>query len=253
MGIEEQLPEGFEGREALAKFGSVEDLARSYQELQRKMGSAIPAPTDDSSLDAVFERLGAPKEATGYSIPEGVDPKLADQIAAFAAKAKLAPQQFERLAAEFQSKHAGDFAAQQKAREEAVEKLRGDYGDSLDEAKARAFRALKAMSPEEQAAIDPSDPTTFRLLEKLGALAPGAPVSGVAPNNTQQPVMEFNPIKVAEEARRFLESKAYSDRFHEAHREAVEEYTKRVQLLASKGFDGVYDSRLLPDRSLYRY
>ncbi|RKZ93080.1 MAG: hypothetical protein DRQ40_08005, partial [Gammaproteobacteria bacterium] len=44
-----------------------------HTQLRDKVPSLMPTPMDDESSGVVYEQMGKPKEASGYTIPEGVE------------------------------------------------------------------------------------------------------------------------------------------------------------------------------------
>lgn len=57
----------------LAKFGKITDLAKSYSELESKLGKSIVKPGKESSaeeIEAFYQSLGKPKTAEEYSIKD---------------------------------------------------------------------------------------------------------------------------------------------------------------------------------------
>lgn len=57
----------------LTKFNNISDLAKSYAELEGKIGNSLVKPGKDASADEVnafYEKLGRPKDASGYSLNE---------------------------------------------------------------------------------------------------------------------------------------------------------------------------------------
>jgi hypothetical protein len=243
MSTPENETPGFAGDERFG--GDADKLYASYRELEKKLGSALPAPTSDDGLEALFKRLGAPDSPDGYETPAGVDPTLADELRSFAAGARLTPAQFAKMAESMQSTRAAEFAAKTEATTNAQSAVEAEYGAAFPEAAARAKAAFEALPEDQRATVDPTDPATFRLLEKLGAKVGPA---GVAPLSAAAPA-SFDPEAVAEEGRKIMASAAFGDRFHPEHQIAKDEYAKRIMQLLEKGYEGVYDPRLTKRRS----
>lgn len=72
-----QLPEELRTNEdamkRLGKFPKIGDLAKSYTELESKLGNHVQLPGDTSTpeeVDAFFRKLGKPENVDGYEIPE---------------------------------------------------------------------------------------------------------------------------------------------------------------------------------------
>ncbi len=69
--------------EKLKKFGKVGDLAKSYLELEGKLGNSIVKPGENASAEEIetfYKNLGKPESADKYSI-EGDDAKLFREMA----------------------------------------------------------------------------------------------------------------------------------------------------------------------------
>ena len=61
----------------LSKFKSIDDLGKSYSELEKKLGNTVTIPGENASDEektAFYQKLGRPESADGYSI-EGEDIK----------------------------------------------------------------------------------------------------------------------------------------------------------------------------------
>lgn len=243
-----ELPEDFEGAETLSHFEDTASLAKAYKELERKLGSTVPKPTSEEGLMSLLEKLGAPSDPNGYQVPEGVDPSSLGELGQWAAEARLTPEQFARVAEKMHAQKAAEFEQSRAKIETEQSEVQRSYGDGFQEAAARVALALKNMPEEQRAIYDPEDPAQFRLLEQIGK---GLTPSPLAPQSTPGQVNEFDPKVVAEEARKILESPAFSDRFHPEHQRAKDEYASRAQALVEANFDGCYDPRLVPERPAF--
>lgn len=160
------LPEGLQESETLGKFGSVEDLARSYIELERLNSSKIKLPqdgddpeklkefynrvsnvpglivkphADDEDSQKVFlKSLGVPDDAKGYQLPEDMklDAETQDSLFNFAHKAHMTNDQMKIMAQEKISQLNEQKEAQDKLRETSVallkEKWGSDYKNRLE-------------------------------------------------------------------------------------------------------------------------
>jgi len=236
------LPEDFEGKEKFDRFPDAAALAKSYAELEKKMGSMLPAPTSDDSKSELLKRLGAPDTPDGYVVPPDVDPNSIAGLQEFAAKARLTPEQFARLAEQMHAKAAQEYETKQQAVQRERSEVEKVYGEAFPEAKARVVKALEAMPEDERANYNPEDPAHFRLLERLGASTGAAPKVSPTGGSAPAPTADFT--EVAAEARQILASEAYSDKWHAEHGRATEEYYKRAQALIAAGYEGAYDPRL---------
>lgn len=76
----QQLPEEMRNDanlvKQLSKFQKIGDVAKSYSELEAKLGKSLIQPGEGASeeeVNAFYEKLGKPKSAKDYQIPEGND------------------------------------------------------------------------------------------------------------------------------------------------------------------------------------
>ena len=66
----------------LTKFTNISDLAKSYAELEGKIGNSIVKPGKDATAEetsAFYEKLGRPKDASGYSLKRACFQKQFDR------------------------------------------------------------------------------------------------------------------------------------------------------------------------------
>ena len=57
----------------LSKFKTLDDLAKSYSELEKKLGTSVSIPGENSSAEeikAFYQKLGVPEDASGYDLPQ---------------------------------------------------------------------------------------------------------------------------------------------------------------------------------------
>lgn len=119
----------------VSKFGKISDLAKSYSELEAKLGKAIVKPGKDASdeeRESFYQQLGKPKSADKYSITD-------ENAAAFrdvAFKNNLTDEQATALYAQFNE--IGKNMLQQAQMEKAVkakatdDALRAEWGNNYD-------------------------------------------------------------------------------------------------------------------------
>jgi hypothetical protein len=171
---------------SLSKFKDLGSLAKSYVELQALQGSSIRVPGPDAGADAiaefrgkvmrhvpdaivlpadeagrakvepvVWEKLGRPKEAKEYALPQGVElpDDVAEALRKDALELGLTKSQFGAVA-----KRAADARSKgSQAEKEDLAALRKELGEAFDEraASARAV-AVKLGVPEAAAAAMPA-------------------------------------------------------------------------------------------------
>ena len=133
-----------ENRSGVAKFDSVDALAKSYGELERSMGGRVKIPTDESSTEersTFYKKLGRPESSEGYTQPtmgEGqeVNKEFFGGMATIAHETGVTDSQFSKMAERYIA-----FEKQQKEteitefnryREEADRKLHETYGANYE-------------------------------------------------------------------------------------------------------------------------
>jgi len=168
--------------EALASYSGLEKLVG---------GDKIAAPRKDKDgnyekgeLERFLQAAGAPKDAKEYSLPKdlkmeagtGLTPAALEQFKPIAQKYGLLPHQFQGIMAEFAGMlNAGakqSAEQKEKAHNEAVTALRGEYGEAYDEKAGLANRVLRSFVDKNRAdAIVQkygSDPDIIKLLANVG-------------------------------------------------------------------------------------
>jgi hypothetical protein len=140
------------------------DALNSYRNLEKLMGAdkagrtvMLPAKWDDPKEVAAFhEKIGVPKDPTGYKLPDGADPEMAKWAPNVFHKAGLTPRQAEALTAEWNSM-VGGRAEAMKAQMEAkaaedLSALKSEWGAAYNDKLARAKSAAKALGVSEEIA-----------------------------------------------------------------------------------------------------
>ena len=133
----ESLPADMRGNASLTKFTDVGAMAKSYLEMEsasgrRTMGD-MTAPSDDAGVTAVLRKLGAPTDASGYTLP---DTPAGRAFRESAHKSGMTGKQAEALFADMTA--ASD--SRSKATTETFEAtktkdrdaLRSDWGEKTD-------------------------------------------------------------------------------------------------------------------------
>lgn len=230
---------------------------KSHRELERLMGGPrdelVRIPTTGLDLEnrEVLERLGAPKEATGYefNLPEGVelDENRANWARDLFHKAGLTPAQAHILATADAELQAQQVAAAQKAIEEGAnlgeQKLRNEWGNGYDNRIKMGERAVKALglSGEMVDALEAAIgyEATIRWASNIGAKLGEDTFTVGDPQTGGDNVRGFTP----DQARARLDermkdpefSKALFDKHHPKHGEAVKERTSLFKLIFPEG------------------
>lgn len=141
-------------------------MFQSYRQLEQLLGNdragrTFTVPKDPSDVDgwnAVYEKLGRPKDATGYQIefPEGTDPALASSAKEWFFKAGLNPTQAAAVAASYQEAERALVERVQAEHRQGIEALRTEWGAEFDHRVqiARSACGAAGMSQEDVAALE---------------------------------------------------------------------------------------------------
>lgn len=138
------------------------DLLDSYRNLEKLAGAPqdrilkLPEKTDGPEMRAIWERLGAPKEAKDYEIPvaPGADPKDVEAFSNACLKQGMTKQAVKGLLADVQAteqaKATARTAAQAAAFQASEQKLKTDWGAALDQNTNLAKEAARILGFNEQ-------------------------------------------------------------------------------------------------------
>jgi hypothetical protein len=132
-------------RERMGKFKDVNGLAKSYIELETKLGEGFKVPETDEEKAKLWAKLGRPADADSYEL-EGED-ELGFKAHAF--ELGFSQEQVARHAAWFKgimARHTEGLGEKSKASEI---KLREAWGDEYKDNMALANRALSAIYSED--------------------------------------------------------------------------------------------------------
>ncbi len=163
----EALPEDLRGHASLAKVADLEGMARSLVNAQAMIGKdpsrLVEIPTDDKpeELRAVLTKLGAPADASGYTLtptegaPEwlGVDQEMSKGFLEHAAKEGFLPSQTQGTYAWFTGVMANAAkTAETKSLAEAdtnIRQLEAEFGGAFDQKIAVANHGIDKVGGEE--------------------------------------------------------------------------------------------------------
>lgn len=151
------LPEDLRGEPTLARFKSVEDLAKGHIEAHKVAKSKILLPAADADATMwgpVWNQLGRPDDPAGYKfdIPEGQSPELAEAFRPVAHEIGLTAKQLERVVAFNNEQAAAAMTKLQADQDAEVAAYRTELGAQAD-AKFQAARdAAKALGVEPEIA-----------------------------------------------------------------------------------------------------
>lgn len=116
----------------LSKFNKIGDLAKSYSELEKKMGSSINIPSEDAGaeeLNAFYQKLGKPESAEGYSIADEKAQPFKDLAYMNNLTDKQAVAMFEGLAKIGQAQQQAVNANLAKIAQESDRQLKAEWGN----------------------------------------------------------------------------------------------------------------------------
>lgn len=130
----------------LTKFENISDLAKSYAELEGKLGNSLTKPGKDATaeeVNAFYEKLGKPKDANGYSVND----EQAGALKQLAYENNLTDEQltglYEGLKKIGLQSAENMQAARQRLLKETDEALHKEYGNKYSEKIALMQRGIK--------------------------------------------------------------------------------------------------------------
>lgn len=168
-------------------FKTPESLAESYKNLEAKLSTKIPEDKmivlpekmEGDSARAVFERLGAPKEAKGYEIPrdEKTDVKFVETVEGIFHKNNLTKSQALGVVAEWntliQNQNQAKMEAEKNALTQATVALQAEWGGQYEANMniARQGAKILGLNVEDVNLIASvkGPEHVFRTFQKLGA------------------------------------------------------------------------------------
>ncbi len=163
------IPEDIREHPSFGPIKDVENLARSYVNAQRLIGSEkVPLPTNptDEDLDNIYGRLGRPEAPDGYQIQADgnvITEDIATQYADIAHKLRLTPQQAEGVLEYYRSTVSNSAEQMQQIAAEQAEsteaELRREWGKTYDQKINAASGAAKEFAGDEILNMQLSDGT----------------------------------------------------------------------------------------------
>jgi hypothetical protein len=229
------------------------DTLNNFHSLHKSQGfDKIQIPGKDAKPEVwdanVWQRLGTPKEAKGYTVPDfaqtGLDPKYQaseaerQQFLDAAHKARLTDWQFGQLTGEMNRILKDQIAASEQqaaqAREEALKPIRQRLGGRYDETRASLetfVRTVADPAHHDSLLADLDDPRYFSLFEKIAPAFREAQAD-LAAAATPANVLADYESQVA----RLIASEAYRSEFHPEHKDTVAKVNEmRKVLFAARG------------------
>lgn len=129
----------------------------SYRNLEKLMGAdragrtvVLPTKWDDpKEVQPFYEKLGVPKDPTGYKMPKDADPDMAKWASATFHEAGLTPRQAELVANKWNEMAAGRTEAMKTKYAETIaadqEALKKEWGAAYDDKLTKAKSAAKGL------------------------------------------------------------------------------------------------------------
>ena len=147
------IPEELRDHPSISPIKDVENLARSYVNAQRLIGTdKIPMPSNptEEDLDRIYERLGRPSTPEDYGIsPDGsvVTEEVAKEYSDIAHKLRLTPDQAQGILEYYrgtvEQSGAATLEMAEIAREETVSSLKQEWGRAFEQKVDAAARAAQ--------------------------------------------------------------------------------------------------------------
>ena len=260
----ESLPEDIRSEASLQNINSIADLAKSYVNSQKMIGSSIRIPSEDASEEALNEfygklegvkgvarldsndihsKLGWPEDKQDYSqgLPEDleVNQDVLNKYASVAHEAKLTKEQFNslmRLSAE-EARTASEY--NEKSFLEGQDKLKEVWGQDFDNRIQGAQEAAKMYSekyPEAMEQLLNSDmsknPAVLSLFSELYSVMKE---TGVVDAKSSGPNYGMTPDEAKAQIADIRSNKAhpFNNSRDPAHKEAVKKMNKLYEALYS--------------------
>lgn len=139
------LPDDLKNDKSLHKFPDKEKLAKSYIELEKKIGGMVSLPrdeTDEEGYNKILARLGRPDDVKGYEHPEGLDEDTKTLLSDIALKSGLTKRQYQSFAKMLMDR-------QRAVVQEGLEKTKQELGEEF----SKVDEALEKMSPKIKQAL----------------------------------------------------------------------------------------------------
>ena len=147
------IPEELRDHPSISPIKDVENLARSYVNAQRLIGTdkiPMPANPTEEDLDRIYERLGRPSTPEDYGIsPDGsvVTEEVAKEYSDIAHKLRLTPDQAQGILEYYrgtvEQSGAATLEMAEIAREETVSSLKQEWGRAFEQKVDAAARVAQ--------------------------------------------------------------------------------------------------------------
>tara|TARA_R110000824_G_scaffold93452_2_gene225994 strand:- start:2781 stop:3596 length:816 start_codon:yes stop_codon:yes gene_type:complete len=259
----ENLPIDMEGRDSLVgKFDSVEDLAKSYHSLSKKMGETTRVPSSDadkSEWSGFYQSLGAPSEEDGYVIPETASEEFSGTLKSMrksALERGLTKEQWGDMVSPMVNLENERSQSQDKLQQESVDKwkqsARERYGKNYESQSALAERAYNNVvrgNPELDKVFSATGmgyhPEVMDFMVRMGAnMSDESTPSGASGSS-----FGTDYRNLAARARKLAKIGAISNPKNPDYEEHFSEFMQIQRDLAEGGYQGMSDKRLMPEQS----
>lgn len=222
-------------------------IAQSYHNLEKlfgadKAGRTIVLPKDENdkaALDAIYDRLGRPKEAKDYEInaPEGADPAFVETAKGWYHKAGLTKAQAAAVTESYKAAELDAVQKVQTAHAQEVEGLQAEWKDKFDQNVETAKAAIKSAGLTEahvkaiEAALGPA--SAAKMFEFFGRnYLEASPPGG--DNRSAPSFQNMNPAQAAQKMEQLRADPAFMERYShpdpKIRAAAMDEMDKLAQL-----------------------
>ena len=189
-----ELEDGVKNHPSLSSFKNVSDVVKSYVAVQPLIGrEKIPLPRKDDKgnylkedMDIVYDRLGRPKTADEYKLPEdiklpegypAISPDKLKQLKTIAHETGMLPGQLSKLYDWYMRDSINEYQqfldGREKSRVDVETKLRKEWGRAYDEKMALAKKTFNSFADDEGKQMFEeglgNDPRIIRLFASIGA------------------------------------------------------------------------------------
>ena len=250
------MPDDIKGAPGLAKFKTVDEMARSYINLEGKLGAdknhlfLIPKDGDINAMPDLWKHLGKPEK---YELPADLKTKLPDdyvgRLTERASKLNLTDTQFKELMyfTDGENVAAGErrAAAETARKTAALEGIKTAFGKSYDQNINSAKDALEGFGKggawaKLEAAGLTNDPDIVGFLADIGRMGGehrfvsggGGGKGGFGSMSPAQAKAEIARLRGGGEANF---TAAYNDNTHMGHKAAVDRMAELHNIAANEG------------------
>lgn len=144
------LPEDLRFNDSLSKFKDAGSVARSYLEIEKKFGSTVNLPKDDSKpeeWDKFYKNWGRPEKFDGYKFPEipkdlSINDEFGGVVKNLGHKLGLNQRQFDQLVMWGVEQSQGMLSEQGKASEASEKELKSEWGFRYNDNIEKAHKSL---------------------------------------------------------------------------------------------------------------